>query len=269
MRTIHIPREERASFQQRLAELERTFSYPLGADSFTLDHGPDYFAFFDRLGEVAYHAVLDGAVLVGVACGVLRRVPDREGGPQRSAWYLCDLKVLPSYRGRRLPERLLLHRILCNYLKCRRGYGITMNPSQGDNRVVRLAGRMRRPVQLGSSAELRIYSLDSEGMRAAAPAIVAHRGPIGYLSLAGKKDLVLGSTGARMPLLHVQAGPCGATAGTFAEPRPGHTHMFCAPGGDALARACEEAGIQPAATAAIVSRGMEGSDWRFVLTSDI
>lgn len=52
--------EERARFQPSIAVLEKVAAYPLGNDFFQIDHGVDYFAFFDRLGQVNYYVVLDG-----------------------------------------------------------------------------------------------------------------------------------------------------------------------------------------------------------------
>lgn len=259
LRYVRIRRKDRSRYQEPLAALEKKARYPLGEDSFTIEHGADYFAFFDRLGTVEYHAALDGDRVVAVGCGILRRVP-------RRTWYLCDLKVDPEYRGRRIPLAMLSRAFLPNYLRCPRGYAISMNPAKGENRVVRLLQKFRW-ARITVPAYLEIYSLDDARMREVAPVVERHRGPISYLSLAGKKDLVLASTGRPLPLMHVQFGPC-AEAGAR-EPRDGHAHMLCAPGGDPLAHALAERGIAPTATASIVQHRMSWSDWRFVLTSDV
>ena len=52
VKIVHLRAEDRPAYQDRVAALERLASYPLGDDRFELDHGPDYFAFFDRLGAV-------------------------------------------------------------------------------------------------------------------------------------------------------------------------------------------------------------------------
>ncbi len=259
IRFVRVRREDRARYQERLAALEKMARYPLGEDSFTLDHGADYFAFFDRLGDVEYRLALDGDRVIAVGCGILRRVPER-------TWYLCDLKVDPEYRGRHLPLSMLTRYFLPHYLRCPRGYAISMNPAQGENRVVRLMQRFRW-ARLSVPVFLEIYSLDDVRMREVAPLVEKHRGPLSYLSLAGKKDLRLASTGKPLPLLHVQFGPCAERG--FPEPRDGHAHMLCAPGGDPLARALAERGIAPTATASILQHRMPWTDWRFVLTSDV
>jgi hypothetical protein len=54
MRIVTIERGERAPYAERVVQLEAGASYPLGDDRFTLDHGEDYFAFFDRLGHARH-----------------------------------------------------------------------------------------------------------------------------------------------------------------------------------------------------------------------
>lgn len=273
MRFVRIARRDRPAFQARLAALEKLATYPLGTDTFQLDHGPDYFAFFDRLGDVLYLAALEGDDLAAVGCGMLRRVPLRQGERPTRAWYAADLKVHPDHRGEHLPLKLVARNFVWNYLRCPRLYGITMNPpGGGENRIVRLAARWRwTPV--GPGPLLQLWSLDADAMRRALPALERHRGPIRFRSLEGVKDLVLGSTGRRLPLLHAEWGPAPpahATVGALVEgPRPDHVHMACAPEGDALAADLRALGFAPDATATIVHHRMGRSDWRFVLTSEI
>ncbi len=253
-------------WQPGITALEAGAWYPLGEDRFRIDHGVDYFAFFRRLGALRYYvAEVDGEV-VAVAAGVLRRVPLVEGGPLKRCWYLCDLKVRPDHRGAHLPLRMLSRAFPLNYLRCPRGYGISMNPPGGANRMVRLLQRFRwASATLGATLEL--FSLDAVEMNRARAFVETHRGPISFLSLAGKKDIVMEGTGRPMPLLHVQFGPL-AEAGAPA-PVPGSVHMLCAPVGDPLAAGLRRLGFTPSATASVIQHRMGSSDWRFVLTSDI
>lgn len=272
MRFKRINANLRARYQDALERLERIATYPLGSDSFQISHGPDYFAFFDRLGELHYYAAIDCARgeaerVAAVGAGVIRRVPLRQRGLSLKTWYLCDLKVHPGYRGQRLPLRILSSAFWLNYLRCPRGYAISMNPGDGSpNRIVKLLGHFRwAPVELASTIE--IYSLDRARMEACAETLRRHRGPVSYLSLQGRKDIVLASTGAPMKLLHAQFGPC-AEAG-FPTPQDDYNHMFCAPAGDELSKELRGIGHFPSATASVIAHRMGGCDWRFVLTSDI
>lgn len=262
-----IAANERLQYQPGIVAIEQIASYPLGNDFFKIDHGADYFAFFDRLGDVYYYLGLDGDRAIAVGAGVLREVPNRPRELPHPAWYLCDLKVHPDYRGFQLPLRLLGYAIQSNTAGCDRGYAISMNPGDGSpNRVVRLLQRFS-PVPFRCTATLEIYALDAATMHSVASVLVEYRGPISYLSLQGIKDLKLQSTGEILPLLHVQFGS-QAQQGT-AMPQVGSTHMFCVPSHDSLALTLAERGIYPMATASVISHGMDDCDWRFILTSDI
>jgi hypothetical protein len=270
-----ITASDRPRYQARLEALERLATYPLGAkDSFQISHGENYFAFFERMGELHYHAALhvtgeapEGERLAAVGAGVIRRVPLREGARPKRAWYLCDLKAHPDYRRRHLPLKMLSSAFWINYLRCARGYAISMNPGDGSpNPIVRLLAHFKwAPARLAGTLEL--YTLSMESMLACEDALREHRGPISYLTLAGKKDLILASTGAPAKLLHVQFGPCAEPG--IARPQPEHIHTFCTPAGDPLSRRLRELGFAPDATASIISHRMPGCDWRFVLTSEI
>ncbi|MGE0713141.1 MAG: hypothetical protein AB7N76_20150 [Planctomycetota bacterium] len=267
VRIVRVDQTRDPAVLAGVAALEGLASYPLGDDRFQVDHGPDYLAFFQRMGDLLYLAAVDGEQVVAVGAGVLRTIPYADGEAPRRAWYLCDLKVHPEHRGRRIPLQLLRAGFCPHVLRCHRGYAISMDPPAGENRVVRLLGRWRwTPIRF--ARRLHLFSLDSEQMRAAAPAVEAERGPLGYLSLRGVKDIVLESTGQPMPLLHVVWG-AAREAAAAAAPQPEHTHMLCAPEDDPLDRALRAAGHQPSAKASVVAHRMADCDWRFVLTSEI
>lgn len=256
-----ITPEERLRFQPLIVAIEQIAQYPLGNDFFQIDHGENYFAFFDRLGEVNYYVALDGDRVAAVGAGILRQLP------HSLAWYLCDLKVHPDYQRRRLSLRILHYAISDSMGRCDRGYSILMNP--GDGSLSRLARIYQRfpLVQFHHSTTLNLYSFDAETIDRLSPLLIEHRGPISYLSLQGIKDLRLTSTGQILPLLHVQWGVTAHQGNST--PLPGYTHMFCAPVEDELAIALTAKDISPMATATVISQGMAESDWRFILTSEI
>ncbi|MBI3557452.1 MAG: GNAT family N-acetyltransferase [Deltaproteobacteria bacterium] len=257
--------ERDARYAEQIAALELLATYPLGSDSFQIGHGANYFAFFDRLGTNHYYFALEGDRVAAVGAGILRTIEAPTWKVR--AWYLCDLKVHPDYRGRHVPLRMLSKAFLPNYLRCRRGYAISMNPGDGSpNRIVRLISNFRwAPSRLATT--LMIFSLDYDQLRRHVGVIERRRGPVSFLSLEGKKDIILKSTGHPMPLLHAQFGPCAdPAAGT---PRPGSVHMFCAPIDDALTAEFKARGFEPSGAASVIHHGMAGQDWRFILTSDI
>lgn len=267
MKVIRIERADLPKWQAELSALEKLASYPIGNDRFQIDHGADYFKFFERIGTLYYYATLEDGKIVAVGAGMLRNAPMRAGDKPKRFWYGGDLKVHPEYRGKRFPLTMATRVFLPNFLRCRRGYAISMNPGDGsENRVVTNLTRFKwAPVHAGLTLEL--YSLDADAMREAAPVVTEQRGPLSYLSLRGIKDIVLESTGAPMPLLHVQFGPFAAAG--VPSPVQGHTHMLCALRDDELSKALGRLGHQPSATATILHSGMSSSDFRFVLSSDI
>lgn len=265
---------EKSLLSKQLHDLEKTITYPLGDDTFQIDHGADYFSFFKRMGEVQSYGIIDDGKLVAVGMGILRTVSFQKDEKARRAWYLCDLKVAPTHRGRHLPLRILRKAFLRCYIRCGRGYAVSMNTPQnekkGDNRIVKLLARFPwAPSRLGGI--LNIYSCETEEMNRWQSIIEKHRGPISYLNLIGQKDLILKSTNRSLPLMHVQFGQNSHVHGARLSPAPvkGFSHMFCAPAGDALSIELESLGLRTTATASIIHHRMTGCDWRFILTSDI
>ena len=86
-------------FGARLQELESAAEYPYGADFFRLNHGANYFAFFERMGEPLFHIALDENRVIACAAGILRTLVI--GNETIKAWYLCDLKIHPEFRWER------------------------------------------------------------------------------------------------------------------------------------------------------------------------
>lgn len=260
MRIFRITREELPRYQAQLEALEQRSVYPLGQDSFRLSHGADYFAFFERMGEVEYWATEDEGKLVAVGCGVLRANPPR--------WYGSDLKVHPDYRGRHLPLRMVNRLWFRRYLRCGRGYGVAMDPADGREPPTLRLLRHFKFLPMVKVVPLVLYSEDAEGMARARPILEAHRGPLHFVSLLGIKDLVLESTKAPLSLLHVGYGP-RVDRRTFGEPQAAHAHMWCTPRGDALHTALEAAGFRVSATASILHHRLGDFDWAALTTSEI
>ncbi len=260
LRIVTVGASRRAEYRSRIAQLEQDASYPLGTDRFRIDHGDDYFAFFDRLGKASFEVCLDGDDVVAVVARVLRAQP-------RRCWYLCDLKVRPSHRGRRISARFVRHAFLPSYARCGRGYAISMNDDgPGQNRVERLVERLRM-VRFRSS-NLSLFQLDADAIEDARGKIERSRGALSFVSLAGIKDIVLESTGAPLPLLHAQFGPC-ATGPGIRSAQPGATHMLCTPSGDALDLGLRALGHLPSASATVLHHRMGDRPFDHVLTSEI
>ena len=253
-------------YQDRIARLQSHFSSSLGDDYFYFDHGADYFEWFRTLGKLYYFVVLDGDDVVAVAASTIRQLTSPSGEKSEPFFYLCDLKVLPSHQGKKLPEKLFTNRFPHHYFKCPRGYAVSLDPADGsDNSVVRMLDNFPFiPFDLAS--RIGIVALDTELMAEVDPILRRHRGPVYYNSLSGIRDMILHSTGEPLPVLHAQFGPfsqCG-----HENPVDNHIHMFCAPLDDPLIRDLELRGIRPVATASVIQHRMEGWKWQFLLTSE-
>jgi hypothetical protein len=270
MRVVRITAQNEREFSEQIRSLEAHAVYPLGTDFFRLDHGPDYFAFFRRLGELrTYAAVVDGRVACA-ASAVLR--PVRQIGGQISrAWYLCDLKVDLDFRGLHLPARLFRRAFLPAYLRCTRGFAVTMNPGDGSpNRVVRILERLPW-IPLRPVGELVFYVWSEGEVLDVAPLLDAEIGAWRLRSLAGVKNLILGSTGKPWNLHHIEGRYClyDTEDGEPTRAIPGGAHMLCLPRGGVLDRQLEAAGFRNAATASIVAHRMTATDWSFAASSEI
>jgi GNAT superfamily N-acetyltransferase len=250
---------ERREFEPQVRALEAGIDYPLGSDRFEIDHGSDYYAFFERMGQLELLAAFQDDQLVGLLAFVLRELPDGPG------WYACDLKVRPDRRGLGLARRMFDAVPTAWVARSPRCYSISMNPGDGSpNPIVDLA-EARTPVR--PVGELTFYSLDEPALTEARPLLTRHRGPVGTLSLGGVKDIVLRSTGAPMPLVHLQWGPLAERGEEVS--MPAAIHMLCTPAGDGLDRALGDAGLSPSASATVLAFGPFVGPWDWVLTSDI
>lgn len=267
MSLIEINRDKAAEYLPDILEIEAHAYYPLGDDSFTIDHGADYFEFFNRMGPFQYYAWLEEEQVAAVICLVLRQVPLGSQGKLCSAWYLCDLKVHPIYRGKNIVSKMMRQIVRLNYFQSSRGYAVSMDhPGLSENRMVRLLRYFR--LISTHTTELSLWSLNEINMAQAQPIIELHRGPIRYLSLQNIKDIVLTSTQAVMPILHAQFGPM-ADAASSSERGSAAIHMFCSPSSDQLTRDLQAIGLTPSSSATILAHRMTTSDWKWMLTSEI
>lgn len=256
-----LKRKDWPLFGPEIQKLENIAEYPYGDDFFKLDHGPDYFAFFARMGEPLFHVALAGRRVVGCAAGVLRTLKIENKTVR--AWYLCDLKVDPEFR---LVTTLLLKKNLFrNYLKCSRAYAVSMNPAAGENRVVKLLTRVSQ-MSVECAGTLNFYSFGQSTAAVFQKDLEAKIGPVSYLSLAGVKDLIMKSTGERLPLFHIQHGP-SAEAGAQTPPAEG-TYMICAFEDSDLDKLLKDR-FPVSATASVLSHRLKPENWNFILTSDI
>lgn len=273
MGLIHVTPFNLPSYLTQILKLEATARYPLGDDFFTIDHGTHYLEFFNRLGQFRYYAWTEGETLAAVVCTILRQIPSGAPGKLIPAWYLCDLKVHPQYRGKKIPLRIMKRIFFRHYLHCTRGYAISMNGAgnrlgSAENRIVRLSKHFNW-IPIKKVTQLCLWELDDVTMAEVQSILEKHRGSVRFLSLQGIKDIRLESTQQPMHILHAQFGPLADITNSVEHLDSAAKYMFCSPHDDHLTHELCRLGLQPSSSASIISHHMGRSDWQWVLTSDI
>lgn len=91
---------------------------------------------------------------------------------------------------------------------------------------------------------------------------------IRFSSLAGIKDLVLKSTDAPIPLLHMEWGET-QNADNIKEPQENFLHMWCLRDNDHAINLLKVLGITPKATGLILHHRLGHIDWSELRTSEL
>lgn len=270
MSTHFLTPADRAPWAPAVRALGAHVRLPWGGDLLRIETGPDPFAAFDRLGELLYGVIDEGGSPVAAAGAVLRTLPLGDPANPRSwveAWQVVDLKVRPDRRNTGLPLRLLTSALPKVLGRARKGFALAVTgPGQ---RSPALDSLPRLPfLSIRTGPVLDLFAVPPERFAEVRPALERARGKVGYLSLAGRRDLVSDTTGAALPIVHAQWGPLAARDAT-SEPPAGATVLLFAPEGDPLHGALTRAGALPVARAVPLAIGLDGFDWTNLLSSDV
>lgn len=237
----HIHNEKLKIFEKSLEQF-----YPLGDDSFTINHGDTYSSFFDKIGKPTMTGCIKNDEIIALICGVLKN----------DIWYICDMKVAKAYRRQHIMLKLLLSNI-SNLFYSRKIYGISMdskNKSDSEHLISKI------PFLNPKKDKLLIYTVDYDTLIDLLPIFKKYRGDISFVNNTGVKDIILKSTNKPMKLLHVVWGNKGLIT-----PIIGYNYMFCSPINDIMTRYLPYTNT----TATIISCGMHDCDWKFIVTSEI
>ena len=264
LRVATLARGDRAQWVAALRELERQRVYPLGCDTFRIDHGADPFAFFDRQGNTCTVLAADGRQLLGVATAVHRR-----HGP--AGYYLCDLKTRPG--GAVGVVGPLVHGLLAAVPAGAPCFGIAMRRGPRMAPLARLVAAGRRPEIVASGLalgpEIRFLTVPGSRWQAVAATVAAQRGATVLVSNRGVKDIVLGSTGHPLPLLHAVWGEDVPAADDVAAPPADAVCMVAVPAGDPLADALAAAGAGTLGSCDAIHRGIDPAAWTALSSRDV
>ena len=117
MKFRQVKEADKYKCSQLLKTFETSFTYPLGAQRFTIRHGENensYFDFFESLGKRHTLIVSKEDNILGVGCAVLRTV---ENSKKQCFWYLCDFKLAYSIRGKKILLLMLIKYFLGFYIR--------------------------------------------------------------------------------------------------------------------------------------------------------
>ncbi len=282
---------------EKLKQFEASFSYPFNdQERFRIEHGKngDYFSFFKSLGKVHYYVVtckkdekiitnINGkkevferkaGEIAAVGCAVLRKLKTPKGKTIK-AWYVCDLKVGQKYQGEHIPV-MLAQKAAWRLFQCPRGYGICMNPAQGQPKAAEI-WRKHSPIKGSHTKTFNLYALTEEEVNNHRKPIMAALIENGYLkknehlnftSTNGHKDYqIFGDDEQKTRpwnLLHMTRNGVAENS----EPKKDHIHMISAVKGSLLDKSLQLI-TKPASTAQIVSYGMENYDFNRITSSEI
>lgn len=258
-------------YHDSLKKFEHKMSnwYDLGNDKFRIDHGTNYYKFFERMGNVYIQAAIKNNEIIGTGAGVLRNIRGNK------IFYLCDCKIDKNFRNKWLPFRMLLKsNKLANITnKC---YCISMNKGNGcDNKIVRLLKRVKWLIDFKYAGNMLIYSVNGKQLKHIRSLIEKHKGLCYFVSLKGVKDLILKSTNKPMELYHinyVKNIDFNNTNNISYDIYDDATYMFCFHEKDNINKILEKNGITTDVTASIVQHGLDKlkpDEWDFIQTSEI
>lgn len=214
-RLLILSAQELSAHQPALREFERGFSYPLGDEqSFYIDHGSRYAAFFEAMGEPLFALLFDGEKIIGILAAIRKHI--KVGGHKKSAVYYGDLKIHPDYQRKGLTTLLssafLKHWLATPYgwLACH--YGISMQQEKRDTfHNLKSRWLMRRFGVLSSQqvffatphqlANINVSGVEEEDSVRDGVDLSPQVGGL-IVSTAGKKDLVISGSSTVLNFAH-------------------------------------------------------------------
>lgn len=264
IKIVEITNNLREDYNSQLLSFEKYFTYSFGNDSFSINHGSNYFRFFDLLGTPYILVIKDKECIIGVTVLVLRNIDVLNNGQLEPIWYICDLKIHPDYRGKGIIQQIS-NFATSNYSKlATKIYGISMNSSSDKvNRVIFLAKHLTN-IDLTYQETLIFYLLNKNQLNNSRNLLMRYFSEYGYFSLNQIKDLVMMSTEKSLPLIHLVP----KNKSNITEEVEDVDYMLCLPSSNTLKNEFAQIGIIPTTTASIISNYTE-ANWNFILSNEI
>jgi hypothetical protein len=187
MKSVHV-------FENKMSH-----KYPMldTNDYFTIDHGPNYFNWFNKLGKPKYFYRTNKKTkqIDATACGVLRNINGIK------CWYICDVKVDPVARSNSFSYKCLLKAIPGAYFKSSKCFAVCMQPN---NAVAHIIEKIFWPT-IKESCKINIYLLTNKELTYILDDLVDYYGS-GFIleSNMSVKDITLESSKKVLQVLHVK-----------------------------------------------------------------
>lgn len=234
--------ENREELSKKISEMENDIYYPLGDDHFKIDHGKDYFAFFERLGDLHYWCVLDNEKIIGVAAGILREVNDE------TVWYLCDLKVRKEYRQKGIPKFIFKNAFIYNFknTKVYKAYAVSMDSNDGKSPFKKI--KKSTFGLLKKNKSLKIYSLTKNDYLSICHKLGKHR----LVHTNDKKELILKSNNKKLSLFHINKKKLDQSS-RFIDPNEHSVIMLSVYEGDDYDLILKEVNLKPDSSATVLT----------------
>lgn len=265
---IKITQQNRILYCEKLSQFEKIFSYAFGSDSFSIEHGKNYFAFFDRLGESNFFIALDNQEIIMTVSVIIRHIKLSRNSRPEKIGYICDLKIHPEYRGRYLIQKLTVFAKREFQDVSDKFYAISMDQVPFSfNRLLNITQKLTI-LPLSKASHLVFYLLSYEQGKIAEMFLKNYFKTLNFISLSGQKDLILKSNSKALPFLHLSSETQNSLK-NFETWQIGFQHMFCIPSHELIIEDLAKLGISYFTTATILQHGINTSDWRFIYSCDI
>lgn len=265
MKIIEVTPSLRSYYKDELRDFAHNFQYPFGQDSFVIDHGQNYFTFFDRLGKPYIYIGEEDNKIIAMIIIVLRDIDLYGQGIKQKIWYICDLKIHPNFRGNYFVQKVVeIVSAKYRYLSSK-VYGVSMNSLKGPNRLISFANRINN-LGLELSGELNFYLLTFSQLIKVKNLLIKDYITFNFISLLRKKDLILNSTKKPLPILHFS--PNATFEDKFNNLNNNFLYMFCFSLDNPINTEFKRLKLPQVASASIISN-IKNCNWKFILTSDI
>lgn len=247
----------------KLFELKMNQWYSFGNDSFTVNSGKKYHAYFKRLGIVNYLLIHHDCskLIIGTSCVILRRYPNNEF----LFWYLTDLKIDKDHRNQNLTIKLFKSMFYKFSRISKSGFLVCMDPES--QQLIHIF----KDIKDQNHIKLLIYLIPVTLFKFHEQKFIGIFGKISYLSLYGEKDMIFKSSNRVMNIYHLQHGIFSAKDGIdeISNLSESSNIMFCIPKNSSFEKILDDLNIYASSTATIISWHMDFFDWNQLLTSNI